>query len=162
MKLNGKDLKIEKKEIVELEINNEVVPIQVNALPIDFYEILEKNIPSPKPQVIGVLKDVKGNVLRENDKVIPLTNEKTVEFQEKVNLCNRRQATYILLEGLKKSEFSFDTQEKDCSNFLEYLDFIYEELKESGLTLGMQTKIINAINKASDLDFEIGVAKKNL
>lgn len=162
MKLNGQELRIEKKEIVELNINNDIIPICVGALPIDFYETLEKKVSSPKPNIIGVIKDQKGNIVYdENKKVIPFYNDKTAEFIEKTAICNKRQATYILVEGLKQSEITFDTQEKDCSNFEEYLDLIYEELKESGITLGMQTKIINAINRASDLDYEIGIVKKN-
>lgn len=160
MKINkegyeGIEKPFEKEEIVIINTKIGELHLVISPIPLDFSDILEKQIPSPNPKIKGVLKDKKGRYIRDEQTGKPLPEYDTTDkkYIAELKTCQRRQSMCLLIEGLRKDEtLEFEAKNEAYEDVREFYDAVYAELLKAGMTIGQQIKIINAINKVSGLD----------
>ena len=138
----------------------EGIEVAVRPLPVDWDDIVERNLPSPRPKQIGVERDGKGRVLYENGRPIPQYDVDNPEYRRAVARHSKRQTLYMLLEGLEPGQVVFDAPRGD--DLAVYLDAVLGELKAFGFSMGDLLVLVRAISELSGVtEREMEIARRD-
>ena len=128
--------------------------IQIQALPPDYDDAVEAELPSPQPGRLGVEKDENGKViLDENQKPIIRYEDDDPAHIKAANENGKLHAIYLLVKGLVPGQIEFET-ERDPDKPREFYKAIMGELRDFGFSMGDLLKFVRAISKLSGITEE--------
>lgn len=164
MKIKGfeGDLFETKEVSIELgdEDNKTAVVFKLTALPIDFHDRMEREIPSPTPPR-EVIRDKKKIARDENGRPVFEYNENDPVYKRASQEAQRHQSVSMILEGLRGDDnISFDAKREDHKDPRDYYQAVYEEMKIC-LPMKVFLFLIEEVGKMTAVDSEqIEEAKK--
>jgi hypothetical protein len=128
--------------------------IQIQALPPDYDDQVEAELPSPQPERLGVEKDAKGNpILDSENKPIIRYKDDDLEHLKAASRMGKLHAIYLMVEGIVPGQIEFQVQ-KDPDKREAFYEAILVELREFGFSMGDLLKIVKAISKLSGISAE--------
>ena len=127
--------------------------IQIQALPPDYDDEVESELPSPQPERLGVEKDKKGNpVLDSDNKPIIRYKDDDPEYMKASSRNGKLHAIYLMVQGLVPGQIEF-TAQKD-GDLPAYYHSVLIELREFGFSMGDLLGLVRAISKLSGITSE--------
>ena len=130
------------------------MPIQIQALPPDYDDQVEAELPSPQPERLGMEKDSKDRViLDENQKPLVRYKDDDPDYLKAVSQNGKLHAIYLMVEGIVPGQIQFEAQ-KDPDNPREFYKAVMGELRDFGFSMGDLLKLVRAISKLSGITEE--------
>ena len=144
---------IHQKEIVHLRNGDQPIEWEIQALPPDYDDTTEAELPSPIPPRLGVeTKGPKERPVLDADTGRPLIkyNETDPDYRKLVRETNKLQAIKMFLDGSVAGQVEFDSQ-LDMSDARLHYRAVLRELKEFGFSMGDVLTIVGRIATLSGL-----------
>ena len=101
MKIAGREnLTLDRAPLTLRRRSGDDITLTFEALPAGYNEIIQEELPDPKPPIRG-FEVWKGKVLRDEDgRAIPKVDTDDVEYRKAVRLNNRRQSVAMIVRSL--------------------------------------------------------------
>lgn len=112
MRINGKQPNLFRSQVLNFQdIGGDVYAFTLTPPPLNFYDMLEKIIPTPVPPRTFA-KDAKGKLEKdENGRAIVIRDEDDLKYREKLKEAQRLHNTALVYEVLKNDKaIEFDTK----------------------------------------------------
>jgi hypothetical protein len=123
-------------------------------LPPDWDTVMEKELPTPKPKLLGILRDQKGRPIIVDGK--PIMNYETEDenYQTAMARHGKRQTVMMVLRGIEEGKLVLEAQKDQYDNPGAYYDAVLKEMMAFGVNLGDVVKMSKAIGKVSGITEE--------
>lgn len=128
--------------------------IQIQAVPPDYDDQVESELPSPQPERLGVEKDANGKTILDDDKKpIIRYKEDDPEYMRKASRSGKLHAIYLMIEGIVPGQLEFQA-ERDPNDLPAYYEAVLIELRDFGFSMGDLLKLVRTISKLSGITKE--------
>lgn len=126
--------------------------LDVVALPPDYPEDVEREIPSPTPPRLGIEKDEDGKPIFDPETGRPVVryNEADADFQRKRQRAQTLQTVKYAVDALKEGQIEFEADTRDLEG-AEYYEAVLREMREYGFSLGDVAKLCASAQRVSGL-----------
>lgn len=162
MKIKGFDGSLFEKRVFSIEIGEQRVDFLLTSLPLDFYERLEKEIPTPVAPVAGVIRDHRNKLIRdETGRPVVKRDEEDPTYKEAMRVTQRCQSVAMVLEGLRGDEnIEFETSRETWSNPKDFYQEIWKEMQKV-ISMKIFLQLMDEIGKMTAVsDEQIEEAKQ--
>ena len=127
------------------------ITLTIHALPPDFPDEQEREIPSPRPKATGFMTDKKGRLQKdEMDRPIKTYDDDEPEYVAAVQRVRQLQSIKLIVDALDPSEVEF-TATKDGDAAV-YYEACRKEMGAFGISIGDMLDLIKAATKTSGID----------
>lgn len=156
MKLTGYDIdSAHNRKTVRLSRTEESglpeIELTVEALPSNYWEELEREIPDPVPPQVGVERDSSGKPMTdEQGRPVPKFDWTDETYRRKQKEAQSLQSVKMVVDGLADGEVAFDA-EKDPQDPVAYYRAVQREMQQFGFNLGDVVKLARAVQKVSNI-----------
>ena len=129
------------------------IKIEIQALPPDYDDTAEAELPSPSATRLGIETDGKGRpVLDDKGRTIMRYDTEDADYKKAVSRNGKLQAIKMFVDGLAPGQINFDaTLEDDGPGFYRA---VQEELKAFGFSMGDLLGAVQAIGALSGISDE--------
>lgn len=163
MKIKGKPITFFKSKVITVEDSDgQSCCFTLCALPLDFYDELEKELPRPVPPK-AIARDKNGKVERdETGKPIILVYEDDQNYLKQKKEVDTLQSVALVVRSLSQdTNVEFDSKRENFSTPKEYYQAVHEELKKS-VSLHVFLKLVKETSSMLEIKpEETEDAKKN-
>lgn len=153
MKLRGQIIQLQNTRTVEIRDGMELT---ITALPLGFESRASVVFPTPKPPQ-KYAEGPGGKILRDPNTKKPVLVDDTEDkaWQEANRIAQRRQMMFVIWKALEGEdiEWNFTKNHSDPTN-PEFVDAMFDELRDTGFTMGDLAKLMEATVEASALKAE--------
>lgn len=131
------------------------IVLTLQALPPDYDETSEEELPSPKPEILGVEKDERGRVVMDDDgKPAKRYKDEDPDYRRAVAEHNKLQAVKMILDGIADGQLTFSTTKDEASDAAEFYRTALVEMKQYGFSMGDFIRLVEAIAEVSSIGEE--------
>lgn len=127
------------------------ITLTVHALPHDYNERTEAELPSPLPPFRGYSKRKGRLEFDRAGKPVPIYDEQDEHYRKEVAEIDRLQQIRMIVCGLDPDEVQFETT-RDGKSAREYYAALADEMHAYGFTLGDRIELLKAIGEVSGID----------
>jgi hypothetical protein len=127
------------------------ITLTLHALPSDYADEAEREIPSPRPERLGVLKDRKGR-LEKDERGRPVIQyaEDKPEYLAALQEAQQLQAIKMIADALDPAEVEFGVQ-KNGQLPKQYYEAVRREMVAFGFSVGDLVELVKAVAEVSNL-----------
>lgn len=126
------------------------IELTVEALPSDYWEELEREIPDPVPPQTGLQRDESGKVMfDEQGRPVPKFDWTDENYRQKQKEAQSLQSVKMVVDGLADGEVEFRAEKSDDP--VAYYRAVQREMREFGLNLGDVVRIARAVQDVSNI-----------
>lgn len=139
------------------------IELTLEALPPDWDDEVERELPSPNPPRVGVEKKSSGRPVFDPDtgRPVPRYDEHDEGFLRERREINKLQSVKMVVDGLADGEVAFDAT-FDPNNPRDYYRDVLREMKEFGFGMGDLVTVIEEIGELSGIsEDELDRAKRD-
>jgi len=127
------------------------VEIEVQDLPPTYQDKLQSVLPAPRPPKVGVLRDHRGMIIRDERNHPEIEYDFTAEdYIKALAVHQRRSLVFFLIEGSVDGQLVFDAQQNG-QNPAEFYDKVIDELEAFGWGLGQMNKVADRVMELSGI-----------
>lgn len=144
---------IRNRTTVTLEREDESVTLTVYALPPTYADEAEEELPSPQPRKLGVSRDKKGRLDKdEMGRPVYDYDEDDEQYKRDLRAVKELQSIKMIVDALDPEEVSFEAK-KDANPRL-YYEAVRREMTSFGFSIGDIVAIVKAVGRVSGIDDE--------
>jgi len=131
------------------------IVLEIQALPPDFDEETEEQLPTPQPKRLGPERDKKGRVVLGTDgKPVIRYDESDSAYRESRREHTKLQAVKIVLDGVRPGQMEFSTAKPEGGDWPAFYRDALLEMKAFGFSLGDILDLVKAITNLSNIGEE--------
>ena len=127
--------------------------IEIQALPPDYDDTVESELPSPEAKRLGIEKDSKGKaVLDDQGRTVMRYDTEDADYKKAVSRNGKLQAIKMLVDGLAPDQIDFEAElGEDAPAFYRA---VLAELKAFGFSMGDLLAVVKKIGVLSGISDE--------
>ncbi len=127
--------------------------IEIQALPPDYDDTVEAELPSPEATRLGIEKDAKGKaVLDDQGRTVMRYDTEDADYKKAVSRNGKLQAIKMFVDGIAPGQIDFEAKLEDDGPAFYWA--VLGELKAFGFSLGDLLEIVKAIGVLSGISDE--------
>ncbi len=144
----------ETKQITLTTLDGKGITVTIQDLPPTYGDELQAALPLPQPKLLGVLKDGKGKIERDErtGKPIMQYDDQDAKHLKDTSQIETLHLVYMVLHGLEDGQVEFETPKGE--DLPAYYREVLREMKDFGLGMGQVTRIANAVRELSGITDE--------